>query len=226
MKRLGTVLFLVLLVIFNSVQANAEAISETIENQQNTIISTFVEHGVNETVAINLAAKIERGELLDSMKFEYQDWLPDYETYLGNQYIARYTYPDGSIKDISITAVQYNGTISGGSYSSGTQWFGWSNAIVSATDYVLAMSFTASMSGSVDSGVIQSVSGGSITPYIGGSTISNMNLMITQQNAVTGNPAKARLAAQYSYNSSGNITYALWLQVPSGAGPSAFMRVG
>ena len=58
MKRLGTVLFLVLLVFFNSVQANAEAISETIENQQNTIISTFVEHGVNETVAINLAARV------------------------------------------------------------------------------------------------------------------------------------------------------------------------
>lgn len=101
-----TVLFLV----FSMNNSNVEALSDS---KSNSLRVELLEVGVNENKVHALVEKLKNGDKLDSMKEEYDDLLPVNEYVYKGFYKAEYIYPDGSVKNVTISTGVFTGTILG-----------------------------------------------------------------------------------------------------------------
>ena len=190
-----------------------------------SISEQFALLGVEENTIEALTTKVLNGEPLDSMKEEYSNILPVESGWTSNnEYIEKYVYPDGSIKQVQISRGVFNGNISGGSYSAGTYYYTWTNAKVSATWGIVTASFRADFQGANGLGKITSVYDYGIS-VIGG-TFSSQSLTINRANATSSNPAQATLFfIGTATGDFGQSTFYLRLYVPYTSGAYARLTV-
>ena len=223
MKRLLSVLLTILMVLtLVPFSLSAEETSDFVEIKQ-----SFIEIGVDPKKANELTAKVMKGELLDSMKNEYDYILPtrtiDFEQGIIEDV---YEYPDGSIKKVSliIGPEVLTGTITGGTYQSGSYYYSWKNAKVLATWAVVTASFYATFEGTPTSGKIYDVWDEGI--IVAGGTFSNESLTIVRSEATQSDEALAQLKFTGSVvGGFGQATFYLRLHVPYGTAPSASFSV-
>ena len=175
------------------------------------LIETIRLTGVSKATAYKLAEKVKNGGILDSMNPKYNNMAPTVEIIKENHYEATYVYPDGSINKVRITPKTVNGTISGGNFESGSYWFSWKSAHVSATWGIVTARFYANMQGG-SGGIITNVWHPSIT--ILGGTFANKKLWIQNSKASKNNPAEADLYFEATaVNNFGSSTFYLRLYV-------------
>jgi hypothetical protein len=168
---------------------------------------------LDQATAIALAEKLANGEELDCVSREYDDMDPAIELFdrEDGEYYAEYHYPDGSKKTVIITAVSTDtGTVSGGTYQSGSNWYTWTGAYVSVTTSLYSASMRATFSGSAYDAAIQSVWNGSASAYLGTATVSAP--YIQRQYATSTNPALAYMS--FSINGLTSFSGTLALKVP------------
>lgn len=184
----------------------------------------LIEEGVDIDKVDILIEKLESGELLDSMKEEYSTISPVFESFSENTYIARYIYPDGSVKNISITHGIFTGFITGGVFNSGSYWYTWNNARVLASWGVVTASFYADMQGSTGFGSINAIRDWGI--ITAGGTFNLHDFSIVRSNASSTNPAEARLFfTATALQDFGQATFYLRLYVPYSGLPYARLAV-
>lgn len=152
--------------------------------------------GVKRKYLANLMNKLAKGELLDSMKKEYENVLPSEQRFENGLLEEKYYYPDGSVKILKISAGTFAGKISGGTYNSGSYWCTWNNARVFGSWGFVTMSFRASFEGAKGAGIIHSVFNGSVTPA--GVTFKNKSLKINRAKAISNAAARATLSIYWN----------------------------
>lgn len=206
-----TVLFLV----FSMNNSNVEALSDS---KSNSLRVELLEVGVNENKVDALVEKLKNGDKLDSMKEEYDDLLPVNEYVYKGFYKAEYIYPDGSVKNVTISTGVFTGTILGGNYSSGGYWYSWLNARVFATWGVVTASFYADFQGSTNFGRIDAIRDWGIV--VVGGTFNLNDFSIVRSSATSSSPAEARLFFTGTVvDGFGSATFYLRLYTPY-SGPS------
>lgn len=184
----------------------------------------FTELGIEKNTRKHLLEKIQNGELLDSMKKEYAQKAPDYIVRNDGVYEEHFSYPDGSVKVLRINTGVFTGHITGGSQSSGSYWYVWNNAKVSATWGVVTASFRADFEGANGAGIIHRVYDYSI--QTAGGTFSQAKLTKDRANASQSDPARATLFfIATAVNGYAQTTVYLRLYVPYSSGPYAKMII-
>ena len=146
MKRLINTLLTIFLVLPSTINF-VSAHDYTREKAE--LFNFFISNGVIEEVADSLVEKYFNGEILDSMNEEmYEYGIVEVIDSLDLS-VRKVTYPDGSIS-ISIVEQPHSNnstinafSVSGGSYSSGSNWWSYtkarvheSNGVVTATFYI------------------------------------------------------------------------------------------
>lgn len=186
--------------------------------------SQLVSAGVEISKVDYLVEKLERGELLDSMKEEYSNIAPVLEVTTSSYYIAKYVYPDGSVVNIEIVPRVYSGSITGGTFNGGSYWYTWRNARVLASWGVVTASFYADMQGSTGLGRIDAIRDWGIITI--GGTFNLHNFSIVRANATSSIPAQVRLFfSATALQNFGQATFYLRLYVPYRGLPYARLSV-
>ena len=209
-RLIRTVLSVFLSVMFLQVNCLAENEKQTSENgiitveTREELLVGFARLGIDEETSDRLADKISSGEMLDSMKPEYQNINPTVKRSDGLSYYAEYLYPDGSKKIVNITrgAYVYGGT----DYNYGS-YYQNVGATVTGDYGSVSLSFnTTYLSGS---GIAQI---NSVYNPSNNSSLSGQNFGIDSQTVSSGN-AIAHLSYTYSpsYISSGTLTLRLYV---------------
>ncbi len=184
----------------------------------------LLEAGVGIDKVDFLVEKLENGEMLDSMKEEYSNIKPIFESFSRQSYEAKYIYPDGSVKNVSITQGIFIGSITGGVFNSGTYWYTWRNARVLASWGVVTASFYADMQGSTGFGKISAIRDWGI--ITAGGTFDFHDFSIIRSNASSTSPAEARLFfTATALQNFGQATFYLRLYVPYSGLPYARLAV-
>lgn len=189
------------------------------------IMNSLREVNIREEKLGLLADKLLRGDVLDSMKEEYQD-LPPVFTYtrIDGTYYEEYVYPDGSVKQVRIDPGVFTGTIITGNYQSGSYWWAHTGSRAFATWGVVTASFYADFQGSADHGVIQRVYDYGI--IVVGGTFRDVSLTKVRENATSTLPALAQLFFIGSaVGGFGEATFYLRLYVPKARQPFVQLSV-
>ena len=151
----------------------------------------LLEVGVNENKVDSLVTKIQDGEKLDCMKEKYNNIKPTVKSWTDTGGYEKYVYPDGSVKKLSVTPAIVTGSITGGSHTSGSNWYEWKNARVIASWGVVTASFYANIFGATGQGKINKVWGEGVT--VVGGTFSGLSLKTVRAQTTNSTPAQARL---------------------------------
>ena len=189
----------------------------------------FIKIGVASEDVDELVEKVQNGEMLDSMKKEYENISPSEISYNDGFKTEKYIYPDGSVKVVGIDTKDANvftGQLSGGNYTSGSGYYVWRGVKVFATWGIVTASFYANIEGTKTMGRINKIYDYGIT-VIGG-TWSDVSFTITRSNATsTSVPAEARLYFVASaVDQLAMSTFYLRLYVPMGSGAYANFSIG
>ena len=176
------------------------------------LVNDFEALGIDTETSVELARKVLNGEQLDCEKDQFLSIAPIEHIQMPGFFKEVFEYPDGSRRVITVTAG--NASITGGSYSSGTYWYSWTNAVVSYSNGLVSIQFNASMGGSPYDAHLYSVSG---LYYSGNITMSSFGINIANAKG-TGNAAYGGFAG--TKLSTGN-TISLLVYVPVGGSPYA-----
>ena len=201
----------------------AEVESDPISLEVCEMRNDLLEIGVSADKVDTLIAKLQDGELLDSMKEEYADMEPTSVIRLGNDFIQEtYEYPDGSVKQTRVSEGVFTGSISGGNYDVGSYYYTWTGAKVFATWGVVTASYYADFEGTQYSSKINNVYDVGIVTA--GGTFSNVSLTIPVSSFTSSTPARSQLFFIGTVASDfGQATFYLRLYVPQNA--SAYARL-
>ncbi len=176
------------------------------------LVKDFEVLGIDSEISEELARKVLNGEQLDCEKDQFLSIAPIEHIQMPGFFKEVYEYPDGSRRVISVTAG--SASITGGSYSSGTYWYSWTNAVVSYSDGLVSIQFNASMGGSPYDAHLYSVSGLSYSSNI---TTSSFGINIANAKG-TGSVAYGGFTGA-KFGTGNNIS--LLVYVPVGGSPYA-----
>lgn len=142
------------------IPASAETMDDHVyanNDETEQLVKDFEALGIDSETSEELARKVLIGEQLDCEKDQFLSIIPIEHIQMPGFFKEVYEYPDGSRRVITVTAG--SASITGGSYSSGTYWYSWTNAVVSYSDGPNSVHFNASMGGSPYDAHLYTVSG-------------------------------------------------------------------